>query len=158
MQCGGDDGDARTAVRDDARHSWVGPTGVRGIGRHRNHPGVLAREERRDVIEPRRQQQHDAIARRCRVRDVPRHAGGAMPKLSVAEGALLLPGRGQEPVGSVRSVTLGPKLQHVHQGTAACLLRVVLQQGIQGRSSGISATTAAAAAFRRSHPASRYQR
>ena len=59
----GDDVLFRFVSGDDAMHARIGAARVRRIRRHRNGTGVEAAEERRDVVESRRHEEHHAIAR-----------------------------------------------------------------------------------------------
>ena len=147
------DRDLRTAIGHDAGNSRIRPAGIGWIRRNGHDARVLAREQRRDVVQARRQQEHDARARGGDLRDMTGHARRAVAEDRVGEHAVLLASGRQEPIRRGRPVALGAVLQHVHERAAACALGVILQQGIQGRSSGISAATAGARAFRRNHPA-----
>ena len=55
--------DARLRIRDDAMHARIGAPRVGRVRRYRDDPRVETTEERRDVLESGRHEQHDAITR-----------------------------------------------------------------------------------------------
>ena len=68
--------DAGARVRDDAVDTRIGAPWIRWIRRDRDGARIQTGEERRDVVETRRHQQHDAVDRRRRARGSRRRCHG----------------------------------------------------------------------------------
>ena len=103
--------------------------GLRRIRRYRDHPGVQATKERRDVIRAAREQQHRTVAERRIGLQRGGDGAGTPVEVAIAEHNVLLGGFGKEAQGhlvrGLRSATLkgldqcAGKFEGVHHGVPA---------------------------------------
>ncbi|CRM73716.1 hypothetical protein [Pseudomonas sp. 24 E 13] len=108
---------ARLGIADDRQQAFLmmALARFRRVSRHRNHPGVQATKERRDIVRAAGKQQHRALAHR----DIGLQGGGdgarALVQVTVAEHHAVLGGLGQKAQGQAVRGLRGTALEGLDQ-------------------------------------------
>ena len=140
-------------------NAGVGTPRIGWVGRDRHRTGAQAAEERSDVLEAGRHEQHDAIARIGVRTQAGRDAEGALPQLAESEPPVLHAVAAHEPEHHVVPLPLGTVCQKLDQGSDALGARVVVQWFVRAHTCDSSGGTEAVRGLRACiQPAWRYQR
>ena len=119
--------DARLRIRDDAMHARIGASRIRRVGRDCYDAGVQTPEERGDVLETRRNEQDDTVARRRILTERGGDGACTIAQRLEREDAVLDPVSAQEAEYDVVRMSGRAIVQQFDERGDSSVARVVLQ-------------------------------
>src|SRR5215213_4014680 len=139
-------------------HSWIRAPRIGRVRRHRDGPRVQAPEERRDVVQPRGDEEDDAISGFGMLTKTTRDLDRARAQLTEGQSLLFVPVATEEPEDDVVALSRGAIIEQVDQRADPLSACVVLEWFVGAQACDSSDGTAGRALGGRIQPASRYQR
>jgi hypothetical protein len=106
----------RLAVGEDRAEARQAPAAGRRIGRHRHRTGIEAAQERGHVVEPRREEQQQALAGQAELLEVRRHRSRAQVEPAVAQALLGRLSVHQEGEGRPPGIGQRSRAEQLHKG------------------------------------------